>query len=68
MKHADRAEQYYSNNFNWSQAVFTTFATDHGLNEDIALKIATTFGLSFDAHAEIENHIEWQLKKTLANS
>ena len=31
-------------------------------------KIATTFGLSFDAHAEIENHIEWQLKKTLANS
>lgn len=44
MKHADRAEQYYSNNFNCSQAVFTTFATDLGLNEDIALKIATTFG------------------------
>ena len=31
-------------------------------------KIATTFGLSFDASAEMDKHIEWQLKSTIANS
>lgn len=31
-------------------------------------KIAATFGLSFDAGAEMDKHIEWQLKSTIANS
>ncbi|MBQ6886576.1 MAG: C_GCAxxG_C_C family protein [Lachnospiraceae bacterium] len=44
MNHADKAEKYFCNNFNCSQAVFTTFATELGLDEEIALKIATQFG------------------------
>ncbi len=44
MNHADKAEKYFCNNFNCSQAVFTTFATELGLDEKIALKIATQFG------------------------
>ncbi len=44
MNHSDRAEKYFSNNFNCSQAVFTTFATELGLDEELALKIATQFG------------------------
>lgn len=44
MNHADKAEEYFSNNFNCSQAVFTTFATEAGLDEGLALKIATQFG------------------------
>ena len=44
MNHADRAEKYFSNNFNCSQAVFTTFATEEGIDEELALKIATQFG------------------------
>lgn len=44
MNHVDKAERYFSNNFNCSQAVFTTFATELGLDEEMALKIATQFG------------------------
>ena len=44
MNHADKAEEYFSNNYNCSQAVFTAFATEEGLDEQIALKIATQFG------------------------
>lgn len=44
MNHVDKAEKYFSNNFNCSQAVFTTFATEMGLDEELALKIATQFG------------------------
>jgi len=44
VNHADKAEKYFCNNFNCSQAVFTTFATELGLDEEIALKIATQFG------------------------
>ena len=44
MSHADKAEEYFNNNFNCSQAVFTTFATETGLDEELALKIATQFG------------------------
>ena len=44
MNHVDKAQKYFSNNFNCSQAVFTTFATEMGINEEIALKIATQFG------------------------
>lgn len=44
MNHVDKAEEYYCNNFNCSQAVFTTYATELGLDEEVALKIATQFG------------------------
>ena len=44
MNHVDKAVKYYSNNFNCSQAVFTAFATEAGLDEELALKIATQFG------------------------
>lgn len=44
MNHAQKAEKYFCNNFNCSQAVFTTFATEMGIDEEVALKIATQFG------------------------
>lgn len=44
MNHVDKAEKYYCNNFNCSQAVFTAYATELGLEEEVALKIATQFG------------------------
>ena len=44
VNHVDKAEEYFSNNFNCSQAVFTAFATETGLDEELALKIATQFG------------------------
>lgn len=44
MNHVEKAEEYFCNNFNCSQAVFTTFATEMGLDEEVALRIATQFG------------------------
>lgn len=44
MNHVDKAKAYFNNNFNCSQAVFTTFATEFGLEEELALKLATQFG------------------------
>ncbi len=44
MNHVDKAEEYFCNNFNCSQAVFTSFATELGLDEKLALKISTQFG------------------------
>lgn len=44
VNHVDKAEEYFNNNFNCSQAVFTTFATELGVEEELALKIATQFG------------------------
>ena len=44
MNYVDKAESYFNNNFNCCQAVFTTFATELGVDEELALKIATQFG------------------------
>lgn len=44
VNHTDKAQEYFSNNFNCSQAVFTAFATEMGIDEELALKIATQFG------------------------
>ena len=44
MTHKEKALSYFGNNFNCSQAVFTTFATDVGIDEDTALMISTNFG------------------------
>lgn len=44
VNHTDKAQEYFSNNFNCSQAVFTAFATEIGIDEELALKIATQFG------------------------
>ena len=41
---SDKVAAYFRNGFNCSQAVFTTFATDYGISEEMALKIATQFG------------------------
>lgn len=44
MNHKEKALNYFNNNFNCSQGVFTTFATEMGMDEKIALKLATNFG------------------------
>lgn len=44
MTRADKAVQLFSNNFNCSQAVFTVFATECGISEELALKLSTSFG------------------------
>ncbi len=44
MNRADRAIELFDNNFNCSQAVFTVFATEYGISEEMALKLATSFG------------------------
>ena len=38
------ARTYFENNFNCAQAVFTTFAVEEGIPEELALEIATQFG------------------------
>lgn len=40
----EKSATYFRNGFNCSQAVFTAFATDYGIAEETALKIATQFG------------------------
>lgn len=44
MEKSEKALTYFDNSFNCSQSVFTIFATDMGLTEDDALKIACAFG------------------------
>lgn len=40
----NKSATYFKNGFNCSQAVFATFATDYGMSEEVALKVATQFG------------------------
>lgn len=42
--HIEKAVEYYNHNFNCSQGVFTSFATEMGIDEKVALKLATNFG------------------------
>lgn len=44
MSKTDKALELFSNNFNCSQSVFAAFAPDFGLDEKLALKLATSFG------------------------
>ena len=44
MSKTDKALSLFSNNFNCSQAVFAAFASDFGIDEELALKIGTSFG------------------------
>ncbi len=44
MNNVEKAQEYFKNGFNCSQAVFTTFAVDLGMSEEMALKVATQFG------------------------
>lgn len=37
MKHAKKAVEYYNNNINCSQGVFTAFATEMGIDEKYSL-------------------------------
>ena len=42
--HEEKAVEYYFHNFNCTQGVFTTYAIEHGIDEKLALKLATNFG------------------------
>ena len=44
MSNVEQVLDYYSRNFNCSQAIFTTYAKELGIEEETALKIATQFG------------------------
>lgn len=44
MNRADRAIELFNSYFNCSQAVFTAFETEYGNSEELALKLATSFG------------------------
>ena len=44
MNKVEKSQEYFKNGFNCSQAVFTTFATELGLPEELALKVSTQFG------------------------
>ncbi|MGN0605308.1 MAG: C-GCAxxG-C-C family protein [Oscillospiraceae bacterium] len=44
MSKTDKALSLFSNNFNCSQAVFAAFASDFGIDDELALKIGTSFG------------------------
>lgn len=44
MKKSENALEYFKNNFNCSQSVFTVFGRENGLSEDQCLKIACAFG------------------------
>lgn len=44
MNKSDKALELFSNNFNCSQAVLTAFAPDFGLDEQLTLKLGTSFG------------------------
>ncbi|PKM72631.1 MAG: hypothetical protein CVU91_09635 [Firmicutes bacterium HGW-Firmicutes-16] len=44
MNHEEKALTYFSNNFNCAQAVFASFAPDFGIDEELALKLATELG------------------------
>lgn len=44
MKTEDLALEYFRNNFNCSQAVFTAFGTRYGIGENECLKIGCAFG------------------------
>lgn len=44
MTKAEKALELFFNNFNCSQAVLTSFAPDFGINEELALKLGTSFG------------------------
>ena len=42
--HAKKAVDYYCSNFNCTQGVFTAYAVEYGIDEKLALKLATNFG------------------------
>ena len=44
MTRTDKALELFSSNFNCSQAVLAAFAKDFGMDEELALRIATAFG------------------------
>ena len=44
MTKSEKALAYFNSNFNCSQAVFSSFATDYGISEELALKLGTEFG------------------------
>lgn len=44
MTHADKAEQYFRDGYNCAQAVLLAFADVTGLEDDVAARLASSFG------------------------
>lgn len=44
MTKSEKALDLFANNFNCSQAVLTAFAPDFGIDEELALRLGTSFG------------------------
>lgn len=44
MNKGEQAVEYFNQNYNCSQGVFTAFAKEQGIDEKLALKISTNFG------------------------
>ncbi len=53
MSKKEIAKNYFLEGYNCAQAVFLAFAEDEGLNKDIALKIASSFGGGLGAQREV---------------
>ncbi len=49
----DRAEEYFRQGFNCSQSVFAAFADRYGISEEMALKLAASFGGGFGRMREV---------------
>ena len=43
-KYGERAEEYFREGYNCAQAVFLAFAPEYGMSEDVAKRIASSFG------------------------
>ena len=44
MNKSDKAVEYFKTGYNCSQSVFLTYAGDFGLSDEMALKLASSFG------------------------
>ena len=53
MTKSEIAKNYFMQGYNCAQAVFLAFAKEEGLSEDIALKIASSFGGGLGAQREV---------------
>lgn len=47
------AEEHFEQGFNCAQAVFSAFASQHGMDENLALKLASPFGGGVSRRGEI---------------
>ena len=53
MNKKEIAKNYFMQGYNCAQSVFLAFAEEEGLNKDVALKIASSFGGGLGAQREV---------------